>query len=137
MKALAALATLGLLAAAPAAQAGDAAAGEKTFAKCKACHMIEGGGETIVRGGRTGPNLYGIIGRQAGTVEDFRYGDSLVEAGEKGLVWDEENLAEYVADPRKFLSEYLGGNARSNMSYKLRDGGDDVAAYLAQFGGES
>src|SRR6056297_4134308 len=73
------LAALGLLAAAPAAHAADAAAGEKTFAKCKSCHMIEGGGETIVRGGKVGPNLYGIVGRQAGSVEDYRYGDSLVE----------------------------------------------------------
>ncbi len=137
MKTSAALAALGLLAAAPAAHAADAAAGEKTFAKCKSCHMIEGGGETIVRGGKVGPNLYGIVGRQAGSVEDYRYGDSLVEAGEKGLVWDQASLADYITDPRGFLSDYLGGSARSKMSYKLRSGSEDVSAYLAQFGGES
>jgi cytochrome c len=99
--------------------------------------MIEGGGETIVRGGRVGPNLYGIIGRQAGGVEDFRgYGDSLVKAGEQGLVWDQQNVAEYTADPAKFLSDYLGERARSRMAYKLPKGGEDVAAYLAQFGSE-
>lgn len=137
MKTLAALAALGLLVAVPEVRAADAAAGETTFAKCKSCHMIEGGGETVVRGGKVGPNLYGIVGRQAGSVEDYRYGDSLVEAGEKGLVWDEASLAEYITDPRGFLSEYLGESARSKMSYKLRSGAEDVAAYLAQFGGES
>ncbi|MFO7854836.1 MAG: c-type cytochrome [Paracoccaceae bacterium] len=137
MKILAALAALGLLVTVPAVEAADVAAGEKAFAKCKSCHMIEGGGETIVRGGKVGPNLYGIVGKQAGSIEGFRYGDSLVEAGEKGLVWDEASLADYITDPREFLSEYLGGSARSKMSYKLRSGAEDVAAYLAQFGGES
>ena len=134
MKPLAPLAALALLLAAAAAEAGDPEAGEGLFNRCRACHMIEGGGETIVRGGPTGPNLYGVIGRRAGSVAGFDYGDSLAEAGEAGLVWTEETLAAYVSDPRKFLSERLGGRARSNMTYKLRRGGEDVAAYLAQFG---
>lgn len=122
-------------AAAPAFAEGDAVAGEKEFNKCKACHMIVADdGTEIVKGGRTGPNLYGVIGRQAG-VADFRYGDSLVAAGEAGLVWDAANLATYVADPRAFLREYLDDSkAKSNMAYKLRSGGEDVAAYLATFG---
>jgi cytochrome c len=120
--------------AAPALAEGDPAAGEKTFARCKACHMIESPSETIVRGGRVGPNLYGVIGRQAGAAEGYdQYGDSLVQAGEDGLVWDQDNLAAYVKDPQGYLSEYLGERARSRMSYKLRRGGEDVAAYLAQF----
>ncbi|SEP23028.1 cytochrome c [Salinihabitans flavidus] len=131
---LAATATLAF--ALPAFAQGDAEEGESEFRKCKSCHMIESPeGETIVRGGRTGPNLYGIIGQQAGTVEDFRYSNALEEAGENGLVWDEENLAEYVADPRAFLKE-LGTDGRTKMTFKLRDGGDDVAAYLATFSSE-
>ncbi|MFK7743714.1 MAG: cytochrome c family protein [Roseobacter sp.] len=111
---------------------GDAVEGEKTFNKCKSCHMIvSDAGDEIVKGGRTGPNLYGIIGRQAG-IADFRYGDDLVAAGEAGLVWDAANLAEYVADPRAFLRAYLDDSkAKSKMAYKLRKGGEDVAAYLA------
>ena len=119
---------------------GDAAAGEKTFSKCKSCHMIvSDSGEEIVKGGRTGPNLYGVIGRTAGT-SDFRYGDSIVAAGEAGLVWDAANLAEYTADPRAFLRTFLDDSkAKSKMAYKLRKGGEDVAAYLATVGsaGES
>ncbi|QYX56655.1 cytochrome C [Roseovarius sp. SCSIO 43702] len=119
----------------PAHAEGDADKGEKTFNRCKSCHAIADGDEDIVKGGRTGPNLYGIIGSTAGTVEDFSgYGDSLVAAGEAGLVWDEENLAEYVKDPRGFLKDYLDDDgAKSKMTFKLNKGGEDVAAYLATF----
>lgn len=128
-----------LLAGSGAAVAQDAAAGEKEFNKCKSCHMIVADdGTQIVRGGRTGPNLYGIIGRQAGSVEDFRYGNSLVEAGEAGLVWDEASFVAYVQDPKGFLVDYLGDNgARSKMSYRLRSGMEDVYAYLASVGPDS
>ncbi|MBW4708299.1 c-type cytochrome [Roseobacter sp. YSTF-M11] len=117
---------------------GDAAEGEKTFNKCKSCHMIVADdGTEIVKGGKTGPNLYGVIGRTAGTA-DFRYGDDLVAAGAAGLVWDEANLAEYIADPREFLRTTLDDSkAKSRMSFKLRKGGEDVAAYLASVGPQS
>ena len=116
---------------------GDAEAGEKVFNKCKSCHMIQNAeGENIVRGGRTGPNLYGIVGRTAGTVEGFNYGADLVAAGEAGLVWNEENFVAYVQDPKAFLSEFLGSSARSKMSFRLRDGMADVYAYLAEVGPE-
>ncbi|MDF2232297.1 c-type cytochrome [Albimonas sp. CAU 1670] len=114
------------------ALAGDAAAGEKLFARCKACHEVSNGDEVIQKGGKTGPNLYGVIGRKAGSVDGFRYGADLVAAGEKGLTWTEEELAAYVADPRAFLQAYLDDtSAKSSMSFKLRKGGEDVAAYLA------
>lgn len=135
MKRIAMLAALGLaVSAGPGLAEGDPEAGEKGFARCKACHMIESPDETIVRGGRVGPNLYGVVGRQAGTVEGFNgYGDSLVKAGEEGLVWDEENLAEYMEDPAAFLNDYLGERAQSRMSFRMRRGAEDVAAYLATF----
>ena len=112
--------------------AGDAAAGEKTFNKCKSCHMIvSDAGDEIVKGGRTGPNLYAVIGRTAGST-DFKYGKDLAAAGEAGLVWDAANIAEYTADPRAFLRTYLGvSKDHTKMSYKLEKGGEDVAAYLA------
>ncbi|MGB2203536.1 MAG: c-type cytochrome [Pseudooceanicola atlanticus] len=116
---------------------GDAEAGEKDFRKCKSCHTIASADETIVKGGKTGPNLYGIVGRTAGTVEDFRYGNDLVAAGEAGLVWDEASLTEYVQDPKAFLQEYLDdGSAKSKMSFKHRSDPEDVIAYLATFSEE-
>jgi len=119
---------------------GDAEAGEKVFRKCKSCHMItDDEGNDIQKGGRTGPNLYGIYNRVAGSVEDFRYGDSIVEAGEAGLAWNEEHFVGYVADPKGYLAEYLDTNrAKSKMSYRLRDEEDakDVWAYLVSVGPE-
>ncbi|MEW9921766.1 cytochrome c family protein [Marimonas sp. MJW-29] len=122
---------------------GDAAAGETVFSKCKACHsIVDASGEAIVKGGRNGPNLYGLYTRQAGTEEEFgnKYGDSLVEAGEAGLTWDEATFVAYVADPRKFLQETLDDRkARSKMSFKLGDEADakNVWAYLVSVGPEA
>lgn len=121
---------------------GDAAAGENVFSKCKACHsIVDADGEAIVKGGRNGPNLYGLYTRQAGTEEEFgkKYGDSLIEAGEKGLIWDEETFVTYVADPRAFLREYNDDKrARSKMSFKLGDETDarNLWAYLVSVGPE-
>ena len=111
----------------PAFAEGDAAKGEKEFNKCKACHMIASDSETIVKGGKTGPNLYGVIGREAGSVEDFKYSDGLAAKGAEGLVWDEAELATFVKNP----NDYLG--SRSKMTFKLAKGSEDVAAYLATF----
>lgn len=126
------------LIAAPALAEGDAAAGEKAFKKCKSCHMVvSDAGDTIVKGGKTGPNLYGVAGRAAGAAEGYKYGKSLVEAGEKGLVWDAETFAAYTADPRGFLKTYLDDtSAKSKMSFKLKSGGEDVFAYLASVAAE-
>ena len=117
--------------AAPAFAEGDAAEGEKTFKKCKSCHKIESpDGEEIMKGGKTGPNLYGVIGRVAGTEEGFKYGDGLKDAAAAGFVWTEEAVAAYVVDPKGYNAEH-GWAAKSKMSFKLKKGGEDVAAFLA------
>ncbi len=130
-------AIVGLLAV-PAYAEGDAEAGKKTFNKCKSCHQIAGpDGEAIVKGGKTGPNLYGIAGRTAGTEEGFKYGDSIVAAGEAGLVWDETTFVEYAQDPKGFLKTYLDDTAaKSKMTFKLKKGGEDVYAYIVSVSGE-
>ncbi|AXX98936.1 c-type cytochrome [Profundibacter amoris] len=126
------LAILAVLAAAsPAFAEGDVAAGEKLFKKCKACHMIVNGDDVIFKGGKTGPNLYGVIGRAAGSQEDFtKYSAGLVALGEAGLVWDEENFTAWVTNPKEFLKAH-DQPAKTGMSFKLKRGGEDVAAYLA------
>lgn len=117
----------------PALAGGDAEAGAKEFGKCKACHAITADdGTVIVKGGKVGPNLYGIIGRTAGTLAAFNYGDAMIAAGAKGLVWDEAQLSTYIQDPAAFLKTYLGDEgAKSKMTFKLTKKTDDVAAYLA------
>jgi cytochrome c len=93
--------------------------------------IVADDGTEIVKGGRTGPNLYGIMGRQAGVADFNGYGDSLVAAGEAGLVWDQANLVEYIQDPAAFLTTYLDEDgAKSRMAFKARRGPEDIAAYL-------
>ncbi len=111
----------------------DPAAGESDFKKCKSCHaVIALDGTEIVKGGKTGPNLFGIVGRQIGSFPDFKYGDSIVAAGADGSVWDQAAIAEYLEDPAKWLQEKTGdAAAKSKMTFKLAKGGEDMAAYLA------
>ncbi|MFP1633085.1 c-type cytochrome [Zhengella sp. ZM62] len=102
---------------------GDPAAGEKLFRDCKSCHEI---GENARH--KVGPHLDGIIGRTAGSAEGFRYSRALRQAGEDGLVWDEEALSAYIEKPRDFIK----GN---RMSYRgMADAQDraDLIAYLSR-----
>lgn len=110
---------------------GDAEAGKKDFKKCRACHAVASADEVFFKGGKTGPNLYGVVGRQAGTTEGYKSGASMVAAGEAGLIWTEEQLIAYIADPKGFLKEYLDdSSAKAKMTFKMKNAGD-VVAYLA------
>lgn len=128
------------LVAAPAiAQAGDPAAGEAAYGQCASCHSIvdlDGGVIAGRANNKAGPNLYGVMGRQAGSVEGFRYKKDLVAAGEAGLVWDEASVTAYIQDTSAYLTEALGSRARSGMAYKVRDPEEaaNIAAFLAQHG---
>jgi len=134
MKLLTTAALAAMVLAAP-AFAGDAAKGEKVFNKCKACHtLVDAAGTAVIKGGKTGPNLYGVIGRPVASVADFNYSESIKAVGAKAVVWDEAMLVEYVADPKAWLNKQLGAtDAKSNMSFKLNKPEDaaDLAAYLA------
>lgn len=132
------LAILAVLAtaAAPAFAAGDPAKGEAVFKTCQTCHaVIDPDGKVLAGKGKIGPNLYGVFGRQAGTYEGFKYGDSMVKAGAAGLIWDEAHFVEYVQGPADFLKKQLGGPAVAKMQFKVKDAAsaEDVYAYLAQF----
>lgn len=126
-----ALAALALTFAVP-LQAADAAKGESGFKKCKSCHSIIGAdGTAIVKGGKTGPNLFGIAGRPVASFPDFKYGEGILAANAAGAVWDEASLAAYVVDPTAWLQQVTGdAGASSKMTFKLTKGGDDMAAYL-------
>ncbi|MFS4581441.1 c-type cytochrome [Phaeobacter sp. C3_T13_0] len=135
MKLLTAVAALGLIAA-PAFAEGDPDKGEKGFKKCKSCHMVASdSGDIIIKGGKTGPNLWGVTGRTAGTYDGYKYGKDMVAAGEQGLVWDAESFTAYTADPKGFLREYLDNpKAKSKMSFRLKKGAEDIYAFLAMHG---
>ncbi|MDJ0825350.1 MAG: cytochrome C [Rhodobacter sp.] len=117
---------------------GDADAGADAFSQCQTCHVIADDDGNVLHGkkAKTGPNLFGVFGRQAGVVDGFRYGKSLVEAGEAGLVWDEEQLVAYLQDPKDFLRTYLDDKkARSKMSFKVRKEEDalNLTALLGKY----
>lgn len=121
--------------------AGDIEAGESAFqSQCQTCHNVTDDDGEVLAGRpnmRTGPNLYGVLGRQPGVVDGFRYGASLVELGESGVVWEEEEMVAYLLDPTSYLREALDDRrARSQMSFRVRD--EDTArniiAFLGQFG---
>ncbi|GAB1379422.1 c-type cytochrome [Pararhodobacter sp.] len=120
---------------------GDAAAGEALWRNCRSCHAIVADDGTVIqRGGRTGPNLYGLPGRAPASVEGFRYSDGLhqLAASEGGEVWTEDLFEEYVADPTGFLRAHLGNNSvRSPMSYRLASGAEDMWAYLVSVSPEA
>ena len=107
---------------------GDPVKGEKVFKKCAACHAV--GAEAKIK---VGPPLTDVVGRNAASFEGFKYGKSIVAAGEAGLVWTEEEMFAYLAHPRNYLRAKLEDKkAKSKMAFRLKKEQDraDVIAYL-------
>jgi len=103
------------------ASAQDAAAGEKVFAVCKACHQV---GDTAKNA--VGPVLNGLIGRKAGSVEGYNYS----EANKKsGMTWDEATFSEYIKDPKAKIP----GTKMAFASIKDEQKIKDLTAYLHKF----
>ncbi|MDO5658893.1 MAG: c-type cytochrome [Paracoccus sp. (in: a-proteobacteria)] len=98
------------------------AAGERAFAKCRACHMI-GEGAT----NRVGPRLTGIIGAPFAHVDDFNFSPAIRAAADEGRVWSEDELRAFLADPRG----YLPGNRMTFAGIRNEAEMDALLAYLA------
>ena len=75
--------------------AADLENGRRAFARCRSCHTVALGAANM-----TGPNLYGVFGRQAGTQPSFNYSKPLKTAG---FAWDAERLDHWLENPRTFL----------------------------------
>ena len=101
-----------------AAISGDAKAGKKAFRKCKACHQVKEGRNA------TGPTMFGVFGRTAGTVEGFRYSEAMAASG---LIWDAATLQAFLSDPKGTLP----GTSMSFAGLKKEKDLTNVIAYLA------
>ena len=74
---------------------GDLAHGQKVFKKCSACHMIASDGKNMI-----GPNLWSVIGRQAGSVADYKYSKAMVAYGKN---WTFEEMNAYLIKPQAYI----------------------------------
>ncbi len=109
-----------VLAASGAARAQDAAAGQKTYAQCRACHSLEAGKNGL------GPSLKGVIGRKAASVETFKtYSPAMQKSG---VTWTEDNIKKYLADPKGFIP----GNRMVYAGLKKPEDVENVIAYIKQ-----
>jgi len=99
---------------------GDVDAGKKVFRKCKVCHTLEEGGKNKI-----GPNLYGVVGRDAGTVDGFKYSKAMRECG---IVWNEDTLRAYLTNPRKFIP----GNKMAFPGLKKPEQIENVITYIIE-----
>ena len=93
----------------------SADSGERLYRQCQACHRLEDGANAV------GPHLYGVVGRDVGSVADFGYSGALSEAAD---VWTPENLNAFLTDPRS----YAPG---TSMSYSGMDDIEDRANLIA------
>ena len=100
------------------AVAADIKAGEKVFKKCKACHYADREKH------KTGPHLVNIIGRTAGSLEDYKKYSKAMKAS--GIVWDETTLADYLRAPKK----YIKGTKMAFVGLKKDADIENVIAYL-------
>lgn len=97
----------------------DVSAGESQARKCVSCHTFEVGG-----GALTGPNLHGVVGREAGAVSGFNYSSAMNDYGQP---WLYENLNAYLENPRG----YIQGTAMSFAGIRDDEDRVDLIAYLA------
>ena len=99
--------------------AGDPVRGEQVYQRCAGCHSLDAN--------RVGPRHRGVYGRRAGGVDGYRYSPALQRAE---IVWDEESLDAWLANPGKFLPG-------SRMGYRLKQARDraDIIAFLRRESG--
>jgi len=96
---------------------GDPAAGERVYRQCQACHVLD------AEQNRVGPHLVGIFGREAGAVDGFNYSPQMAGSG---IVWDDDTIAAYLADPRG----YIPGNRMAFAGLRQEQQILDVIAYM-------
>jgi cytochrome c len=119
-----AAALIAALASAGTAEAADAVAGKRVFARCQSCHQVGPTARNLV-----GPALNGVVGRTSGTVAGYSYSPALKSGA---IRWDHDNIAAYLASPQAVAK---GTRMAPQAGLKPADV-DDLIAYLATFAGD-
>lgn len=103
--------------------AGDAGKGATTFKKkCGSCHKVDDGANS------TGPYLYGVVNRPAGTAAGFSgYSGALNEVVDN---WTPEHLFGFLENPKT----YAPGNGMKFKGFSKPEDRADVIAYLSTLG---
>ena len=116
VKSMAVVAVAGMLASQ--AQAADAKNGATVFQRCAICHS-----NTKGAGAKIGPNLFGVVGRKAGTMADFPYSAAMKKAG---FVWTPEKLQAYIQHPQAVVP----GNRRACAGISGEHDAHELVEYL-------
>jgi cytochrome c len=107
--------------------AADAAHGAQVYkGTCGVCHIAQAHPAGSDLAMRIGPNLWGVVGRKAGTAPHFRYSAAMIQSG---IVWTPDRLRPYIHEPQKTIPNirmsFLGLQSMKDV--------DDVIAYLQTF----
>lgn len=117
----AAVVVMGAFASQAFAQAGNASRGQRVFnQQCRSCHTVEPGGASVA-----GPNLHGVFGRKAGTVQGFAFSEAMINSQ---IVWNDQTMADYCAAPRNLVP----GTSMVFNGVKNTGQLADLVAYLKQ-----
>ena len=98
-------------------RAADAEKGKVVFEQCAACHSLDGSGDY------DGPTLKGVMGRKAGSLEDYRYSAAMKRSD---VTWDAVALDKYVTDPQAFIP----GNRMAFAGIADKGERDDLIGFL-------
>lgn len=105
------------------ALAADADFGRRLFDRCLPCHTVEDGGRHTL-----GPNLFGIVGRMAGTAEGYVYSDAMRNSG---VTWTPENLAAFLEDANGSSPDsFIPGNRMIQLLVPSDAEIEHIIAYL-------
>ena len=113
-----------VVASTPLLHAADADKGKVVFEQCAACHSL---GEP---GDYDGPTLKGMMGRKAGSLEDYRYSAAMKRSE---VVWDASSLDTYLENPQAFIP----GNRMAFAGISEKAQRDDLIAYIAVAAGDA
>lgn len=98
--------------------AANLSAGERVAKLCIACHTLEKGGTD-----KTGPHMWDVMGRAAGSVAGFKYSDAMLAYAKP---WSYQNMYDYLENPRG----YVPGTAMSFAGVKKSEDRINLIAYL-------